>query len=465
MGRNPLWYRDYLCKTLNEMAFIKYVSAFGENRPLTHVDREEFYNDVIEYLNFKSIYDCREIATRFRLSAPSSTKKEELTKMIAAAVWGVQDFGKAALEDMLIEPSVNTHFTVAAEIEIDELYLKGAFVAGREMRGYMEINENGFGVVRSLPLAKSDKDAYCTRKMVNELRLKDGDYVVCRVKYDENLKSFYTYHIDSVNGMRVDDFNRIARKYSRVKCEPYEKVIVKDTPDGIGAYLNAITPVLRGQSLLISYSGTPTTPDSVINLTSALKENPEFDEVVLLCLGEREKNAIKVQPFVKADGFVPAGDENRCAYVAKRASDYVRGEAMRGKNVCLVVSALLPIASCTGLCEYLMASATAYSDGGSATVICFVDREVTGSSYGKVKRLADGELRLDYFAFLDSFEVDVENSYTNVRDAHDRGDKAVADALRLILTEKGAKQARKIVSAKKNYAELNEAILSAGQTL
>lgn len=464
MGRNPLWYREYLSKTLNEMAFIKYVNAFGENKPLTHVNRNLFYKDVIEYLNFKSIYDCREIATRFRLSAPTATKKEDLTKMIAAAVWGVQDFDKASLEDMLVEPSVNDKFTVETEIKIDELYLTGAFVAGREMKGYMEITDKGFGVVRSLPLAKSDRDAYCTRKMVHELNLKNGDYIVCRVKYDEEIKSFYTYHIDSVNDIPVDDFNRIKNRAARTKCEPDRRVILKDTPDGLGAYINTITPLMRGQSLLVSYSGTPTTPDNVINLTSSLKDNAAFDEVVLLCLGEREKNGAKAKPFVMPNGFVPAGDEERCTYVARRAADYVRGEAERGKNVCLVVNALFPIATKAGLCEYLISSASAYVKGGSATVICFVDREVAGGSYGRVKRLSDGELRLDYFAFLDSFEVDVENSYTNLHDPGDVDDREIFDSLRYILSNKGAGEARKIVSAQKTYDELTDAILRDGQS-
>ena len=459
MGRNPLWYREYCRKTIKEIAFNKYVDTLGGKPTLTAGDKEQFYEDVLSYLSYKSIFEGREIANRLGINASTTVNKDELNRSIADAMWGAQDTGEVG--SMLVEPSVNKRVSPATELGIAELYQKGAFINGREVRGYFEKIDAGYGVIRTFPLARCDRDAFCTHRTINELGLADGDYVVARAKYAEELKCFYVYHVESINGIGVDDFNKLTAPRPRLDaCDPEKLTFVGDTPDGLGAYINAITPLAVGQSLLISYSGTPTGPDNFLNLTAALKDTADFDDVVMLCLGEREKNGIKSRPFVKSDGFVPAGDDERAAYVAKRAADFVRGEASRGKNMCLVVNALFPIAGKSGLCEYIMSSAVSYAQGGSVTVVCFVDRDVAGGCYGRVKRLADGELHLDYYAFLDSFDADVSGSYSLGTAILGNKGKHVITALRRYLRERGPIAARRLVSAQKSYNALCDSVLS-----
>ena len=146
--------------------------------------------------------------------------------------------------------------------------------------------------------------------------------------------------------------------------------------------------------------------------------------------------------------------------MAKRATDFVKGEARRGKNVCLLVNALYPIAWKDGLCEYIMSSAVSYARGGSVTVVCFVDREAVGGGYDKVKRIADAELHLDYYAFLDLFDVDVSDSYSVCSSLLEGTDKHVTTVLRRFLRERGAAAARRLVSSQKSYKALCDAVLA-----
>ncbi len=458
MGRNPLWYREYGRKALKEMAFDKYVESLKGKPSLTAKDKDKFYKDAFEYLTYKGVYECRDIATRLGLPATTLTK-DELNHRIVAAMWGLQDFDD--VESMLVEPSVNSRISPAVELKIDELYRKGAFINGREVRGYFEKTDGGYGVIRAFPLGKCDSDAFCAVKLVNELGLKDGDFIVARVKYEEELKCMYVYHVDNINGVDVDDFNKpLAGVNDLAMQDPVRRLVVPDTADGLGGYVNVLAPLAIGQNLLVSYSGTPTGPDNVIGLADALRETAEFDNVVTVFLGEREKNRQKVRALSGDDGFVTAGDDERAAYVAKRATDFVKGEARRGKNVCLLVNALYPIAWKDGLCEYIMSSAVSYARGGSVTVVCFVDREAVGGGYDKVKRIADAELHLDYYAFLDLFDVDVSDSYSVCSSLLEGTDKHVTTVLRRFLRERGAAAARRLVSSQKSYKALCDAVLA-----
>lgn len=450
------WYNDLERKTLNNLVFKDFV--YGENGRLLVTDdlKEKFYKAVIEYLNGLTDGELEKTAVAVNAETRPGMEREETVRSTADALWGLQCFDSPEVK--LVEPSLNTHVPVGDEIKMIKKYFKGEFIGGKSFSGYFDITENGLGVIRLQALAKTPCDALCSRRMINDYNLKEGDFITGRVHYEESLRCFCMYFIDSLNGRAPGD---PIPDYAKPRCdEPHRRILMGDTIDGLGAYVNLFSPIYFGQSLLISYDGAANAPERVASLAHAIDRNDCFDEVTTLFLGECEKTYARVRSVVSPSGFVAPGKTDEFKYVVRRAIKYVRGEASRCRRVCLLVNDVSQISHDAELCAELYSANVAYTNGGSVTVVGFVDLETAGAGYAVAKRLADGELRVKFNSFSGTVGVDVERSFSSARENSTEYEWHVLLRLREMINRGRQAEVDEILKANRAHEALCSAVLS-----
>lgn len=87
-----------------------------------------------------------------------------------------------------------------------------------ELDGYLDINPNGFGIVRYSGFVPDSRDAYLTLALIKKFNLKKGDFVRGKVKYFLENRPKIMFDIISVNDNTNDHKNMSFDDYSYKRC-------------------------------------------------------------------------------------------------------------------------------------------------------------------------------------------------------------------------------------------------------
>ena len=193
--------------------------------------------------------------------------------------------------------------------------------------------------------------------------------------------------------------------------EPNERV--KITAKGFANAVNLITPISLGQTLVVSYLGKMEKNYAFSELSQALKSGGSFDEIYPVLFGESEENLSIARNTLGEDTIVysRAGDGALREWLLKMLTAYSVVASKYARKIVVVISDLDgAVCGNADLAEQIVALSRAYDNGGSLTVVAFVDRE--NATYGRIKRLPSAELRVRFYPYDRTYTVDLPSSYS-----------------------------------------------------
>ena len=161
------------------------------------------YKKVYEYLDNFNIYEVRNIARAFGVTAPTTAKKRELILTAIRVGAGISEPGPrsnkgarvkasdapperiAAVRALLTECNRELTYSGGAQAPV-ELRFGDAEENGREYgygdpcaEGVLEIGKQGHGFLRGKSFLPDERDAVVSDKLIERYRLREGDVVSC----------------------------------------------------------------------------------------------------------------------------------------------------------------------------------------------------------------------------------------------------------------------------------------------
>jgi len=180
-----------------------------------------------------------------------------------------------------------------------------------EVKGILELCEDGYGFLRGENYLSTDEDTYVSPVQIRRFRLKTGDmvYGICRPKNDKERSDALIY-VKDINGDTLD--KAINRKPFDVLTPiyPNERIRLESNPDDHSMRLvDLIAPLGKGQRGMIvapPKAGKTTLLKSIANSIS--KNNPEINLIVLL-IDERPEEVTDMKRSIDGEVIYSTFDE------------------------------------------------------------------------------------------------------------------------------------------------------------
>ena len=381
-GRPTLEFISLREKSFREMVIDKIIFDGRAEKTLTAQDKDKYIESARAYFDSHTILQNRETARILGIESATIASKSVLTDKLVDFVWGLQYFSQ---DKPALEVPSDKRFTLSDELAEIEKSVKGEFVSGDIVSGYIELLDSGHAIARVSLVEYTPEDIMIIRRMVNVFNLRDGDEVECRVHYNPTAKCLVAHCIDKINGKTPGDDKVAVRK-----VKPTDRVILSADEWGINNTLNLVSPLYRGQSALISYTGRMEEMYAFNSIVSGIENSNAFDEVYGISATELMNNDARALSRITAYAVTASKSEKKIAIVIADLDYAVKNDI--------------------DLAVKILSSACAYSSGGSVTVISFIDTE--NPLYKSVKRLPNTELKLRFYPYNHTYTVDMENSYS-----------------------------------------------------
>ena len=391
---------------------------------MTPKDREKFMELARVHFDSQTIMANREIAKRLGIESATLIPKEALVEKLVDFVWGMQYYQHHRPQ---LEGPDQKSLPIIDEIKEIEYAVKGEFVWGEVVTGYVELCSDGTAILRTALTTKHSTDVYVLRRLVSENKLADGDEVECRAHYNKQIKCLVAHSIDKINGYRPDAEGR----FNQVnQTDPSQRVILPPDEWGFSNSLNLFAPLRLGQSVLVSYTGAMKKGYGFISLAKAVIQSGVFDEVIPTMLGENEKTIEQARAELGEEKIIysNAGNREQDSWMINQILAYSKTASKYGKKIALLILDL-DTASADEINRALeiASSGVSYENGGSLTVISFADIE--NESFKYAKRNADSRLDLSFIPFNNTYRINAQNCYSFSSDEQSAKEKLVLEKL------------------------------------
>ncbi len=433
--------------------------ADGEIRELLPSDEMEFKGLTRQYFEKRNVHENRVLGQRIGLESATTLSKQDLIDKMVDKVWGVQYFseGYKPVEDVNIDK-----ISADVELQLLEEIKRGEVIIGIETSGVFSSRARG-GVLCNIGKDFNDVivDTCVLRNLVGQYALKDGDYVKGRVRYVEEVGFYALYHIDEINGKRVEN----ARPSPNEPINAFEPVPFAGG-DRLAIGLSLFAPVCYGQFGVVTTNGRIDFTDAARRILDALSASSAH--VVGLFLKEKpaivkrlkEESAVKEREIY----CTQLGSEKGLQQI-RFVLDYMSMQAKYlGKKEIVVVNDIDGLdkhPTEDGLDVTKLASyAQAYEGGGSMTVIGVGGTVSPMAAYYEIRNHVDFELSLKSTLSVSQTFIDMLSSYS----FSDRKEKreetvALAQLRQIAVTDGNAALERRIsgyTDAAQIIAQLNE---------
>ena len=214
--------------------------------------------------------------------------------------------------------------------------------------GILDVNNEGFGFLRSLDGTQSEQDIYVGRPIVKRYGLRQGDLVAgVLLPPRGNGRYFSLLAPEVVNGFsprKAQDRPRF-EKFSAVY--PNQLLNLETSPKLLATrIIDLISPIGRGQRALIV--APPKAGKTVLlkQITQSISANHPDIHIIVALIGERPEEVTDMRRSVKAEVYSSTFDEpveGHC-HMAEMALDRARRLVESGENVVILLDSLTRLA-------------------------------------------------------------------------------------------------------------------------
>ena len=214
--------------------------------------------------------------------------------------------------------------------------------------GILDVNNEGFGFLRSLDGTQSEQDIYVGRPIVKRYGLRQGDLVAgVLLPPRGNGRYFSLLAPEVVNGFsprKAQDRPKF-EKFSAVY--PNQLLNLETSPKLLATrIIDLISPIGRGQRALIV--APPKAGKTVLlkQITQSISANHPDIHIIVALIGERPEEVTDMRRSVKAEVYSSTFDEpveGHC-HMAEMALDRARRLVESGENVVILLDSLTRLA-------------------------------------------------------------------------------------------------------------------------
>ena len=214
--------------------------------------------------------------------------------------------------------------------------------------GILDVNNEGFGFLRSLDGSQSEQDIYVGRPIVKRYGLRQGDLVAgVLLPPRGNGRYFSLLAPEVVNGFsprKAQDRPKF-EKFSAVY--PNQLLNLETSPKLLATrIIDLISPIGRGQRALIV--APPKAGKTVLlkQITQSISANHPDIHIIVALIGERPEEVTDMRRSVKAEVYSSTFDEpveGHC-HMAEMALDRARRLVESGENVVILLDSLTRLA-------------------------------------------------------------------------------------------------------------------------
>ena len=263
--------------------------------------------------------------------------------------------------DELSEMKVAELRAKATELEIDgagmkkgelveAIYVAAARAEGfRHVRGVLDIQNEGYGFLRTNNYMQGPDDAFVFQQMIRSLGLRPGDVLEGTVGPSRNSNSKFPplQQVDSVNGRPPEEARRRPNFRDLTPIFPNERLKLEHGKDSItGRAIDLVAPIGKGQrGLIVSPPKAGKTTILKRICESIAANNPEVHLICLL-VDERPEEVTDMQRSIRGEVVASTFDmpaENHTS-VSELVIEHAKRLVEQGEDVVVVLDSITRLA-------------------------------------------------------------------------------------------------------------------------
>lgn len=157
--------------------------------------------------------------------------------------------------------------------------------------GVLELMEGGYGFLRSRRTCPGEEDVFIPAPFVHSLRLREGDFIGCTARMNDEKKALVLGDVLSVNALPVGRYELRPEFFTFTALYPDERIALSDhDPDPALRLIDLYAPVGKGQRALICAPHGTGSTSLLYCLTNAfLKADYGEDTIALLVAARPEE--------------------------------------------------------------------------------------------------------------------------------------------------------------------------------
>ena len=239
---------------------------------------------------------------------------------------------------------------------VDSVYQAAAIAEGfRPIEGVLDIQNEGYGFIRTGNYMKGDGDAFVHQQLVRQYGLRSGDYIVGTLSPVRSGNKYPPLgKIESINGLLPEEIRKRPKFRDLTPVYPDERLLMEHGRDSItGRAIDLVAPIGKGQrGLIVSppKAGKTTVLKRICQSIAA--NNPE---VHLFCLlvDERPEEVTDMERSVRGEVVASTFDmpaDNHTA-VAELVIERAKRLVELGEDVVVVLDSITRLARAYNLAQ------------------------------------------------------------------------------------------------------------------
>ena len=231
------------------------------------------------------------------------SKKLQDLKIIAKAVGvaGISKYNKQDLiKEIISQVNINERNNSEDDYEDSSSNEEKDLKDPLKVEGILDLNENGYGFLRSEGYDSGDDDIYVPPVQVRRFKLKTGDFVegLSREKKDKEKFNALIY-VNRVNGDTVENLRNRPDFENLTPIYPRESLTLeRDSKNVSMRIMDLISPVGKGQRGLIVASPKTGKTTLLKNIANSIRKNYPEIHVIVLLIDERPEEVTDMKRSV-----------------------------------------------------------------------------------------------------------------------------------------------------------------------
>ncbi len=249
-----------------------------------------------EILQTKPLSELKAYAKQLELSGVSGLKKSELVERIAA-----ECLKRAAQEEAKPQP---TEKPVREKQRPNDVY---------EVKGFLDVHEDGFGFIRFDNYESSNKDVYVANSQIRRFNLKTGDEIcgdARPLREGEEGKYSPLLYIHKINGDRPEAAIRRKPFDALTPIYPDKRICLETAPNAFSMRLiDLVSPIGYGQRGLIVAPPKAGKTTLLKNIAQSIEKNCPDATLIVLLIDERPEEVTDIKRSIQSEVIYSTFDE------------------------------------------------------------------------------------------------------------------------------------------------------------